>query len=327
MTQLISAPLLPRRTFLLGCLLPMLTTLAACHKPHGLVKICRHPWPGYMLLDLARAQGWLPEDEFRLINLGSAKGTLRALIGNSVDVACLTLDEVLRARANGFMLQVIGVINFSRGADVVIARRNLNLHNLAGHRLAFENGTVGQVMLEQLLGAAKINRSELQLVEVGSEEHINRFKNQEFDALITFEPIASQLLVDPNLQIIYSSRDCPNLIVDVFACTPHAITAHQEQIATLLAAHYQAQGLIQTGAANHRIQLAELLKVSPGQLQSILQGLELCDLQSSLDWLGGSSPPLLQSAQQLTRILQLSPAINDQQQSGLIATQFIQALQ
>jgi NitT/TauT family transport system substrate-binding protein len=119
MTKLSATPSHDRRTFLLGCLLPVLTALAGCHKPQGLLKVCRHPWPGYMLLDLARAQGWLPEDQFRLINLGSAKGTLRALIGNSVDVACLTLDEVLRARANGFMLQVIGVINFSRGATLI----------------------------------------------------------------------------------------------------------------------------------------------------------------------------------------------------------------
>ncbi|WP_373975293.1 ABC transporter substrate-binding protein [Chitinibacter sp. SCUT-21] len=315
-----------RRQILAACSICMAAPLLACTQPHGLVKISRHTWPGYMLLDLARDHGWLPEDQFRLINLGSAKGTLRALASNSIDVACLTLDEVLTARANGLELVIIGLINFSRGADVVIARKPLTIEQLTGKTIGFESGAVGQVMLHQLLQAAHLTTQNVKLASVTADEHESRFTQGEFDALITYEPIASNILQQPQFQRIYSSRQCPDLIADVFASTSDAIEHHGPQLTRMLNAHYRAQQLIRLAHPHSIKQLASHLAVNPEELQTILAGLDLVDRKQALDWLTPKTSRTEETIRQLMQILQLNNK-NMPKVEHMITAQFLEVQQ
>ena len=53
------------------------------------------------MMFLARSEGWLPNEAIRLFETASASQSIAALAQGQVQAAALTLDEVLRARAEG----------------------------------------------------------------------------------------------------------------------------------------------------------------------------------------------------------------------------------
>ena len=111
-----------RRDFLAGLgALALLQLVPGCTARPAL-RIASHPWPGYELLFLARREGWLSEQQVRLVETSSATASLAALERGTVDGACLTLDELLRARDRGLQLTAVLVFNVSAGADHILAR-------------------------------------------------------------------------------------------------------------------------------------------------------------------------------------------------------------
>ena len=103
------------------------------------LKIALHAWSGYEPLFMAEREGWLDKTRVRLIESHTAADSIAALKSGAVDGAGLTLDEVLRARAEGVPISVIFVCDISAGADVVLARPEITrIDQLKGKRIAVE---------------------------------------------------------------------------------------------------------------------------------------------------------------------------------------------
>ena len=146
------------RTLSAAAMLPLLNACGA-QQAKQLV-IASHVWPGYELMFLARREGWLPAESLNLLETASATGSLAALAEGRADGAALTLDEVLRARADGIRLTIILVFDISAGADVVLARPNIHtLADLSGKRIGVEKTALGALVLYKLLAAAGLPAS------------------------------------------------------------------------------------------------------------------------------------------------------------------------
>ena len=86
-----------------------------------LLKVGIHPWVGYESLELAQQFKWLPEG-VELVHKEELNTSGAALQAGQVDAACLTLDEVLRLRAEGTPVTVGLVFDVSAGADALLVR-------------------------------------------------------------------------------------------------------------------------------------------------------------------------------------------------------------
>jgi len=182
-----------RRDFLTGlAAVALLPLLPGCVQRPPL-RIAAHPWPGYELLFLARREGWLSEEQVRLVETSSATASLETLERGTADGACLTLDELLRARDNGLQLTAVLVFNLSAGSDHILARPGISsIRQLAGKRSGGQSA-LGGLMLHLSLQTAGLDSSQLTVVPLTPDDHHQVWQAGHVDAMVCYEPIASQL--------------------------------------------------------------------------------------------------------------------------------------
>lgn len=294
----------PRRAalrLLSGCALAPL--LAACGRARAL-RIAGHVWPGYELLFLARAEGWLDERRASLLETASATESMRALAEGRADGAALTLDEVLRLRAGGVPLSVVLVFNISAGADMLLARPGLGaIADLKGKRIGFEQGAVGLLMLHQALQAGGITPGEVVQVPLPIDRHEAAWREGGLDALITYEPVASRLF-DAGARRLFDSRGLPDTIVDVLAIRTGALDSGGAEAARhLVSAHLRGLAHLASHPQDAAYRLAPRLNLPPEQALAAYRGLLLPDRDHNRRLLDGPAPVLMDTARRLSALM------------------------
>lgn len=276
----------------LGLPLGSLTLLAGCAKPEPLVRVAGIAWVGYEPLFLARELGYYNDARLRLVELPSSTANLMALASGEVEAATLTLDELLIAREGKLDLQVILVLDDSAGADVVMVRPSIQtLAQLRGQRIGVEETAVGALMLAQLLAAAQLQPTDVIKVPTTSDRHVAAFEAGEVDAVVCFEPYATQLAKRGARRLLDSSR-FPGLIVDMLVARSDALATAPRQFRALTAGYFRALDYLAQSPAQAAALMAPRMAISPDEVLQALKGVRLMDLAANHVLLGGSTPQL-----------------------------------
>lgn len=315
-----------RRRFLalmggLACA-PMFSGCAPKAQP---ITIGLHVWPGYEPTPLARTMGWLDEKQVNLVQTGSATDSLKLLEQGKIDGAALTLDEVLRARENGILLSVVLVCDISAGADQLLVLPAIKrLADIKGHRIGVEEGAVGALMLYQVLQAAGLRIEDVKPVSLTIDQHAEAWKRGEIDAIVTYEPAASQIIEMGGNRLFDSSR-IPDFIVDVLAVRSALLDdAHADAVRNLVASHLKALRYLNTNGDDAAYRMAPRLKVPPEQVMATFKGLVLPDLENNIRLLAASRPALLNSAGMVADTMRKAGILHKQADlSGLLRPEFL----
>lgn len=263
--------------------------------------------------------------DIRLIELHSSTDTLRALAADQLEVGCLTLDEVLSARADGVDLRVILVMDESAGADVVMSRQALpSLSALRGKRIALEETAVGGVMLAALLRAADLSANDIVQVATTQDQTATLFAKSEVDAVVTTEPWASQIEAGGGLRI-FDSASIPGRILDVLAVRAGALTTYGVALRQLVTAHFEALKMLAREPDLASQLMAPRLQIVPADVVSAFRGLKLPDEQTNVEMLAPNGS-LFRMVDELQTVMLRDGLLSRRlQRSDLIDGSFLQA--
>jgi NitT/TauT family transport system substrate-binding protein len=266
------------------------------------LRIATNPWIGYELLYLSREIG-KPNPGVHLVELLSNTDSVQALVAGTVDGAGLTLDEALAARAAGLDLKIILVFDFSAGADVLLARPEIGqLAALKGKRIGVEQTGVGALMLDAALKQAGLTAADVRVINLTVDQHLAAFRDGQVDALVTFEPIASQVAAAGGRRL-FDSRAIPGGIVDVLAVSAKALAANPQTARQLLLGYFQALAHLRANPTDAARRMAPRLGLTPAAVQAGYQGLALPDLAENRRLLAGAPSPLETSAAKLAALM------------------------
>lgn len=272
------------------------------------VSVGIHPWVGYETLYFAREFHWL-DDAIALREHGSAGGSLAAINQGHIEAACLTLDEVLRARDAGTPLQVIAVVDVSAGADVLVARPGIgSLSELAGRRIGVEVSALGQLMLALVLERAGLPAAAVELVDLAPDAQLEAWRGGHIDAAITYEPPAS-LLVREGGRRLFNSRQAPETIFDVIAVRRDRIAGRRTTLRSLIAAHFRGLAHLQTNRQDAIHRIATRQGLTPAEVRVALAGIALPSVARNLAYLQPDSR-LVGAAARISHILAQSGAVS-----------------
>lgn len=219
--------------------MPSMTAVAVsgCSDPH-LVRIGSHPWLGYEFLHLGHRLGQLPS-HIQFTEYRSASEVLIGLSKQEIDVATLSLDEVLIAHAKGIPMTVIMIFDISAGADMVLTPHHVkNLKEIAGLRIGYEATAHGQVILYKLLEAAHLTLEDISAIVIPPHQQYDAWKNNQIDAVITYEPYAHQFFSE-GFNVLFDSRQLPNMNYDVLAVRTDKLDKLSHSLYDLTAAHFR----------------------------------------------------------------------------------------
>lgn len=301
-----------RQTGLAGLGLAGWPFLGGCQPvPPAPLKLGLNAWVGYDPLILARERGLIDTRAVKVIELPSSSETLRHFRNRLLDAAALTLDEVLRLADEGFDPRVVAVLSESAGSDVVMARPGLReLGLLRGQMIAVEATTVGALMLQRLLQAAHLQRSDVQVMNVEASQHLSLLQAGRIDAAVSYEPLASAMRAR-GFERVFDSRQMPGDIMDVLVTSDQALRERPEQVSALLAGWQRGLQAVQQEPALSAPLLAPGADMDPDAYLATFQGLRFFSVAQSLDLLSGRPPLLGQSSERLALTLRLMGVISD----------------
>ncbi|GAB4258176.1 MAG: ABC transporter substrate-binding protein [Methylomicrobium sp.] len=269
--------------------------LVACQADTPL-RVALQPWCGYQFLFLAQREGLLESESIELVPTTLARDSMELLQQGRVQAAALTLDEILRLRDIGVPVSLVMIFDISAGADVLLAKPDIKrLADLKGRRIGLENSGLAKILLAKLIERAQLNPGDLN-IEIIDFDHVNAWRNNSLDAILTYEPHLSQLQ-KLGLRPIFDSRHAPQLIVDALAVRTDLIQSYRVALRHLLKAHFSVLHLWRTNPIDTSYRLSALLGVEPDRVHVIFKGLDLPDALYNLEYL---TPP----AEQLTKTVQ-----------------------
>jgi NitT/TauT family transport system substrate-binding protein len=255
----------------------MLAGLSGCGDPEPPLKVGTIIFPGYEFLFLARELDLFKPEEVRLVELLSSSDNVRLMEESRLDVATLTVDEVMATRAKGVDLRIVAVLTVSAGADAVMARAGLSRpEQLRGRRVGAEDGAMGAVLLDAVLQAGALRAEDVVKVPITADQSVMMFQAEKVDAVVTFEPWVTQLEALGAVRI-YDSTRVPDRIVDVLAVRQDVIVKRPKDVTQLVAAHYEAVSRYRRDPAQASQRMAARLQLAPEEVPQSFRGLHLPD--------------------------------------------------
>ncbi len=217
----------------LSCLCAALM-LAACDKsPERPVTIGTNLWIGYEPGYIADGSNLYGDADVSLRQYTSATEAIQAFRNQTVDIVALTLDEALMVRQSGIPIRVFLVADISNGADVIMAHPGIaSVEQLAGKRVAAEDSAVGDYLLSRALQQHGMQNSDITKIALPVDEMLGSYSSDAADAVVSFEPLKSQLARAGAVKIFDSSK-IPDEIVDVLVTREDFAKANPNVIAAV----------------------------------------------------------------------------------------------
>ncbi len=261
-------------------------------------------WPGYEPLYLAREIGNNDWDQAtRLVEYPSATEVLRAFRNRAIEAAGLTLDEVLLLRQDQVPVKVVLVMDISAGGDVIIARKGIDeVKQLAGKRVGVESGALGAYMLTRALEIHGLPLQEIDIVHLDVSGHRQAFESGQVDAVVTFDPVRTQLLAAGG-RVIFDSREIPGEVVDVLVVYEQTLQEQPERIAQLVENWFRALALIEKEPRRAASLMGRRLSLSADQVLDSYQGLHLPGIAENHRLLHRQQADLSKTLNRLHRVM------------------------
>lgn len=292
----------PFRSFYM---LPALFLMLSCSQnPEPIFRIATNVWPGYEPLYLARSLGRFENSSIRLVEMPSASQVSHAMRNRTVEAAALTLDETLTLLQEGNLdMRVVLVMDISNGADVLLGNADIaNLQSLRGKRIGVENTATGAVVLAAALRSAGLSAKDIIVAPKTVNDHLAAWKNREFDAVVTFEPVRSQLL-NSGAHELFDSSQIPGTIMDVLVVRADALEKHQSAIRTLIAGYFTGIDYISTHPEDAAQRMARRLATDAALVMPQFTGLKLPTTEENRRWLATAEPNLNKAAADLAKLM------------------------
>ena len=234
----------------------------------------------------------------------TVKASIDALKEGRADGAMLTLDEALVLQARGMALEVVLVFDVSKGADVLLGRKELQgLAQLRGKIIGLEPSSLGELMLTMILEKAGLSRADITTQYIAFENQEAAWATSNMDALITYEPVAGRLTAGSAHRLL-TTRQMPDTIFDVLAIKKDAARSHAGALRQTLQAHFQALEQLRRNPWDTAYRMAPHLGIPAEELINALRGLELPDLVANRSYLARKDGRMTEVARRLSRIMQ-----------------------
>lgn len=197
-----------------------------------------HPWIGYQPINIASAKAILPP-HILLKENKTATETKAQFLSGEIDAGYLTLDETLTLIDQGVDLKVVLVTDISFGADKVLAKNQISSkEDVLGKKVGYEKGAVGELVLNAFITEYDLNVKDIELVNTPYDQQFDAWKKQELDYLISYAPVATQIL-NLGAAEVFSSRDMPNMVIDVLAVKESFLKNNCSTVNAIVDSHFE----------------------------------------------------------------------------------------
>ena len=275
--------------------------LSGCsEKPRYEIRMALNSWPGYEPLFLAKEMKLFGKTPPGIIRVHSNTDTVKALRSGILDVAALTMDEVLRMAQDVPDVSVFLILDISDGGDAIVGQEGIaSMSDLKGRRIGVEAGALGAYVLTRAIEKTPgLSLSDLEIYPVTYKDHEEVFLSRAIDAVVTFEPVKSRLL-EQGGSTLFDSSQIPNEILDVLVVRNEVARQYPEELRAIVAGWFAAMQFIKENPKVAFATMAGYEKISASLFESSYHSMRFPTLDENRRLLAQGNPGILDSVEQV----------------------------
>lgn len=189
-------------------------------------------WIGYGPWWIAREEGIFQKYglEVEIINMTAKADYIAAAAAGQVDVANLATNDLISMVANNDLDWVAVVfMDESHEADAVLTSEQItSVEQLKGKQIAFEEGTVSDLLIRQALADSGLAFEDITPVYVTADNAGLALASNKVEAAVTYEPYISTVMEQGGYHRLYTAADSPGIISDALAISRKLLTEKPE---------------------------------------------------------------------------------------------------
>lgn len=275
----------PYRT-VLGMLAGLAMGAAASFASAEPLKIGYSDWPGWVAWEVALEKGWFKEEGVEVqFEWFDYVASMDAFAAGQLDGVGMTNGDTLVTGATGAKSVMILINDYSNGNDMVIGKPGIeSVKDLKGKKVGVEVGFVSHLMLLDALKANGMSESDVELVNVPTNETPQVLASGEVDAIVAWQPSSGTALkLVPGSKALYTSADQPGLIYDVYAASPESLANRRGDWEKVIKVWYRVVDYLNDPATREdaiRI-MAARVGLSPSEYKTFIDGTRILTLEEA----------------------------------------------
>ncbi len=258
------------------------------------IRVLAPTWVGFAPALVAQDLGCYEEEgvtlDFRFED--DRANVMAALERGDIDADMRTVGEHQgRPRVPETPGTIIGTIDVSVGGDGVLVDGSIaTVADLAGKIVAIEPNIPARLLLQMELAKAGLSISDVELREIATADTIAVFSDPSIAAVGTYEPFLSQavqIVTDRDPRVLVSSREQPDIIVDIITARDAALAENPGKFESLLRCIYRAVDYQRANPAEFSELAAPYFGLTPADVTEIIEtSLAYTTYEEAVEFLG-----------------------------------------
>lgn len=192
---------------------------------------------GYYPLRSKRLQSQMLQQGFpmKIVDDGADYAKRAQMLADGeLDFAVFTVDSYILNCAPKFPGQIVMVISESKGADAIVAKKEITTVNDLAHVTATLGSPSHQFIKASIIDFGLDTLKNNIRPSNGSSAALKDLLDGKTDAAVLWEPDVSTALKDPRFKTLMSTENTSKLIVDILVASDRVINQEPEKLAVLM---------------------------------------------------------------------------------------------
>jgi NitT/TauT family transport system substrate-binding protein len=308
-----------------------LYSLSGCQpqSTQNVYRIGLGPWVGFGPLYLAQEKGFFQEvgikPELTVITGLAERNS--ALKSEKIDALAAPVDYFVLSAGNRLPTKIVMAIDESVGGDGIVAKKSIkSFQDLRGKKVAFQRGLPSEFFLRALLQQNGMTLNDLQAIDMETAQGGAAFIANRVDAAVLWEPWLTKAREWGNGNILASTKQHPDLIVDCLAFNQAVVAQHPEDVQKIVNVVLKAIDYWEKNPEEANKIMAPFFQVDAAKYAEVLKGVRFTDLDRNQQYFGTEANPesIFQVAKQASEIWLKAGIIQDAvNPESIISTEFI----
>lgn len=207
------------------------------------VSFAMNSWIGYAPLFVASAKGYFGDYNIKYIHI--EQGINAALLSRDVDMADLSMNQVIMDNIKGSKIKVFMPIDYSNGADQIISKTSIkNIKDLKGLTIPLDIGSYSELLLAYALQQNGLSIRDIKMKDVPASDVPSVLLGNRAKVGVTWAPHTEVILSHPGYKTLYSSREAPGLISDSLCANSVWISDHKNASEAIITGFLKGENYI-----------------------------------------------------------------------------------
>lgn len=181
----------------------------------------------------------------------------------SYDAVTITnMDALSIPAAGGVDTTAVIVGDFSNGNDAVILKDKKDFAAIKGQKVNLVEFSVSHYLLARALESNKLSEKDVKVVNTSDADLAAAYKTADVTAVVTWNPIVSEILASPDAHEVFDSSQIPGEIMDLMVANTAVVKDNPNFAKALVGIWYETMAKMTTEGAEAKAAKEAMAKAS-----------------------------------------------------------------